>query len=228
MTGYKQRRGFYLYGVLLPILLTMQLLSYGCRAPLTRERLLRRIERTSRNLRSYHSILESEIYGELRQRFYVEIWHLAPSYYRVEIESKWINSEVEGSKQIFIADGEDVWFYHPELGEFYLLHDLVPDDKYPPFLLQSHWETLFSAQKITILGIEKKEKQSHYLIEVVPAEPVFNHAYEKLWLEARTLLPARIEIYGQNDLISRVITFKQTELNLEIDPALFDPDAAIG
>jgi outer membrane lipoprotein-sorting protein len=223
-----EERGWWFPGVLLlffSVLCSGLFFLSSCHTALTVESLLHRVEKTTNGLESYHSLLEYEIIGEVNERYHVEQWYLAPSYYRIEIGQSSDQEQENGSvEQIFIANGEDIWLCHPGLGEFYLLRDPAPAEEYTPFLLHSYWRTLTEAEEISILGTEEKERHSYYLLKVLPARSRFNHAMEKLWLEQKTLLPTRIEIYSERGALTQIITFKKITLNPKIDPSIFKTD----
>jgi outer membrane lipoprotein-sorting protein len=185
------------------------------------EGIIRRAVQKEKNIKSYYTLLETEIsLGKSKQHYYVEVWFQSPGCYRVEVFS---SSPEEGKKpeQIFVSDGEKTWIYNPEIEDYYEINNLIQGLSSPPFLLVNFLQNLSQAQESELLSLEKTEGNSYYLLRVVPSSPVGKHAWEQVWFEKKSFLPARIDIYDLNDHLQQTIIFHKTILNLKIDEEIF-------
>lgn len=185
------------------------------------EKIVERALRNGQRLKSYYGSLEmSALREESSQRYYVQVWYSAPARYRVEVFTSYVG---EGPpSQVFISDGEERWVYSPEVGDFYIINPLAGRDaSVSPFLLTSFLEELGRARGVELLGIEKTEKGDYYLLKVIPQNPSRVHAWEKVWVERRSLLPVKFQFYDQRDRLYRTIIFKKIDLNPKLSEDLF-------
>jgi len=185
------------------------------------EGIIRRAVKKEKNINSYYTLLETEInLGKSKQRYFVEVWFSSPDCHRIEISS---SSPEEGKtpEQIFLSDGEKNWIYNPEIEDYYEINSLFQGLSSPPFLLVTFLKSLSQAQETELVSLEKMERNSYYLLRVVPSSPAQKHAWEQVWLEKKSFLPARIDIYDINDQLQQTIIFHKTVLNLKIDEKIF-------
>ncbi len=189
------------------------------------EKIVERALRNGTRLKSYYSSLEIIPEGIEARRYFVQTWFLAPARYRVEVFTSYIG---EGSPtQVFISDGERRWIYSPEVEDYYLLNPLSNGNmSASPFLLTSFLEQLAKAREVELLGIEKQDKRSYYLLKIFPQTVSRGYAWEKVWLEKRTLLPVKIQVYDEQDHLCQTITFKKIDLNPDLTEDTFRIDAA--
>ncbi|MDO9534691.1 MAG: outer-membrane lipoprotein carrier protein LolA [Bacillota bacterium] len=185
------------------------------------EGIIRKAVQKEKKINSYYTMLETEInLGKAKQHYYVEVWFLSPDCHRVEISS---SSPEEGinPEQVFLSDGEKTWIYNPEIEDFYEIDNLIQGLSSPPFLLVTFLQSLSQAQEAELIALEKMERGSYYLLRVVPSSPAQKHAWEQVWFEKKSFLPARIDIYDINDQLQQTIIFHKTVLNLKIDEEIF-------
>lgn len=185
------------------------------------EGIIRRAVQKEKKINSCYTLLETEInLGKSKQYYYVEVWFLSPHFHRVEISA---SSPEEGKnpEQIFLSDGEKTWILNPEIEDFYELSSLIQGLTSPPFLLVTFLKSLSQAQEAELITLEKTEKDSYYLLKVVPSSPVQKHAWEQVWFDKKSFLPARIDIYDLHDQLQQTIIFHKTVLNLKIDEEMF-------
>ncbi|MEW5920339.1 MAG: outer membrane lipoprotein-sorting protein [Bacillota bacterium] len=185
------------------------------------EKIVERALRNGQRLKSYYGSLEmSTTRDEAAQRYFVQIWFSAPARYRVEVFTSYVG---EGPpSQVFISDGKERWVYSPEVGDFYLLNPLSAGEaSSSPFLLAAFLEELDRARDVELLGMEKTERGNYYLLKVIPQKTARGHAWEKVWLEKRSLLPVKFQLYDEQDRLYRTITFKKIDLNPKLTDELF-------
>ena len=191
------------------------------------EKIVERALRNGARLKSYYSSLEIfSKSNETTQRYFVQVWFLTPARYRVEIFTSYIG---EGPpSQVFISDGERRWIYSPEVGDYYLLSPSSSGVlSSSTFLLTSFLQELAQARGVELLGIEKCEKGTYYLLKIIPQNVSRGHAWEKVWLEKRSLLPVKIQVFDEYDILYRTITFKKVDLNPDLTEDIFRIDTAL-
>ena len=189
------------------------------------EKIVARALRNGTKLKSYYSSLEISAKGNKASRYFVQTWFLAPARYRVEVFTSYIG---EGPPvQVFISDGERRYIYSPEIGDYYQLNPLFTGQmSSSPFLLTSFLDELSEASKVDLLGIEKHDKRTYYLLKIIPQTVSRGHIWEKVWLEKRSLLPVKIQVYDEQDHLCQVITFKKIDLNPDLNEDTFRIDIA--
>ncbi len=189
------------------------------------EKIVARALRNGTRLNSYYSSIEMSPAGNEAQRYFVQTWFLAPARYRVEVFTTYIG---EGPPaQVFISDGERRWIYSPEVKDYYQLNPLSNGNlSASPFLLTSFLEQLAKAREVELLGIEKHDKRTYYLLKVFPEAVSRGYAWEKVWLEKRSLLPVKIQVYDEQDHLYQTITFKKIDLNPNLNEDTFRVETA--
>lgn len=188
---------------------------------LTPEKILEKVRQKEKKITGYYTLLETVINtGSSEQSYYVEVWFESPHFYRVEIYS----SLPEGQslpEQVFVSNGEKTWIFSPEINDFYELNPLSKESASPPFLLATFLQNLSQARDLELLGLEQKDSGFFYLLRFPSPAPGRRSAWEKVWLERGTFLPAQIEIYDYYDQLQQRIIFHKTVINPPLDPDLF-------
>lgn len=212
---------FRLFPLLLGLLVACSFLYYFSPRELSAEKILERVLQKEKRITSYYTLLETVInLGSSTQSYYVEVWFNSPRFYRVEIYSSLPEAKSEPD-QVFVSDGEKTWIFSPEINDFYVLNPLSRDLNPPPFLLATFLQNLSQAKDPEILGIEHGDTGSLYILRIIPPSPGRRNAWEKVWLEKRTLLPVQIEIYDYYDQLQQTIIFHKTVINPKISPEIF-------
>lgn len=188
---------------------------------LNAEKIMERALRKEKKITGYYTLLETAInLGSSMRNYYVEVWFLSPHFFRVEYFPCFPEKGVK-PEQIFVSNGEKTWIFSPDIGDFYLLSPLSQDLNPPPFLLATFLKGLSQAQDVELIGIDKRETGSYYLLRVIPSSPGRRNAWEKVWLEKKSLLPVQIEIYDSYDQLQQTIIFHKTVVNPKIDKEMF-------
>jgi outer membrane lipoprotein-sorting protein len=188
---------------------------------LSAEKIIERALRKEKKITSYYTLLETAInLGSSMRNYYVEVWFHSPHFYRVEIYS---SSPEEGAEpeQVFVSDGGKTWIFSPDMDDFYILNPLSQDLTPPPFLLATFLKSLSQARDAEFIGMEKRKTGSCYLLRVIPPSPGRRNAWEKVWLEKKSLLPVQIDIYDSYDQLQQTVIFHKTIVNPEINQELF-------
>ena len=190
------------------------------------ETTLREIANLLESTGSYYARQEVVFLDQQQERSYtVEQWCRESGEHRIELETESLTGELDG-KQVIIQKEKDLYVKNPELGEFY---PVFPGNNpgLPRFLLEDAWRALVEGYP------EEPSPQiteNHYIWEVLVADPAPDRTREKIWLSQEGLTPERVEAYDRHGRLSRLITFKEVDLEVEGFPdSLFSPGApAVG
>lgn len=220
--------------VRLPVLVIMLLLLlcglgfgwhyYNRRLALTpAERLWQEMRESGANLRSYHACLKTTLMNVPEESEYeVQIWRDGPERYRLEVTR--LAEGKQAGLQVFVLDGERAYLYDPELGDFLALSAAEQVDI--PFpALEDYWASILEAGQCEILAEEEGLRHRYYRAEIFPAEPHRYRVREIVWLEAKSLLPVRIETYDAYDCLTQLTVFTMIRINPPLEASLFQVDA---
>lgn len=127
--------------------------------------------------------------------------------------------------QVVVSDGLQAYLYNDELGDFYPVHDLS-EAALPYLILEDYWQSLAGAEEISLVAEERGSRHSYYLVELSPQKPNRDRVREVAWLEAKSLLPVRIEFYDLFDALTQVTVFEILQINPELEASLFQVRAA--
>ncbi len=186
--------------------------------------LRRRMQEKITALESYHARFITTSTGEGGETVCsVEIWKEMPRRFRLEMTT--CGEGQPGSMEVIIGDGDLVYLYDGESGEFLPAVDSCAAGA-SAGILESYWRSICEAPCFGYLGEERATRHSYYLVEIVPAEPHRERVSERIWLEKKSLLPVRIESYDIAGRLSQVTVFELLQLNHPFETALFDVDAA--
>lgn len=183
----------------------------------------RQMRANIRNLESYYARFKTRLVNvEEDAAYHVEVWKAPPDRYRVEMTR--LDSEGKAELQVIIYDGSRSFFYDPALGDFVPVDDLQLGE-IPHLVLENYWRSVTDAGSFRLLSEESGTRHRYYLVEVFPAEPNRYRVRELVWLEAKSLLPVRVEIYDAYDCLTQLTTFEIVQLNPAVDASLFHVDA---
>ena len=207
-------------GLCLILLLASSLALAACRAP-TEGDLQAKLAREIKGIKSYHGQMEMRIAGaDSVERYEAEQWHVAPGHYRVDVRLP------HGMGQRFITDGTVTHIYEEELEEWFQVDNTAEHSPRPPFLLSSYWDNFLEARQVTLLGSEKLERRTYYLLEVIPRDANSFREREIFWLDSRTLMPMRIETYDEQGGLRAELVFHEIRLNPKLDMDVFGVEDA--
>lgn len=183
---------------------------------------LREIEEKKERAGSYYALQEIEYIGKPGNRKYVvEQWFRAPGDYRMEINMESVTGQMDG-RQVIVKTGGEVYINNPELDGFYRFYPMGKPEL-PGFLLEDYWKTVVNAPEAELKYKEKRKGREYYVWEIRPGEPDRERVKEKIWLEKDSLVPYRVEVYDGREVLTRLITFKETRLGMELPDSLFVP-----
>ncbi|MDO9574342.1 MAG: outer membrane lipoprotein-sorting protein, partial [Candidatus Contubernalis sp.] len=83
---------------------------------------------------------------------------------------------------------------------------------------------LLNARELNIVGEEKHENNSFYILEVIPREQTSHWFRETIWLEKKKLVPFMIEVYDDQGSQVSEFRYKEIVINEDINPELFESD----
>ncbi len=187
--------------------------------------LRRRMQEQISALESYHARFKTTSAGGGGETVCnVEIWKEEASH-RFRLEMTTCEEGRPDSVEVIVGDGDLVYFYNGESGEFLPAAD--PDEAgVAAGALEVYWRSICEAPCFNYLGEEKASRHSYYLVEIVPPEPHRERVNERIWLEKKSLLPVRIESFDIAGRLTQVTVFELLQLNHAFETALFEVDAA--
>ncbi|HHX87445.1 MAG TPA: hypothetical protein GX693_04600 [Firmicutes bacterium] len=186
------------------------------------EQIQRRLKENLAGIDSYYFRLTSAPASSKREaRYLVEIWSSSEDQLRVEAAR--LEKGAQGGLQVVVRDGSQVYYFDPSLKKFYPVRGHMPED-IPALTLEDYGRDLIEASHLKLLGREEKTRHSYYLVEMIPPEPHRYRCLDKVWLEAESLLPVRIESYDSNLCLRQVTCFEHILLNPCLEAALFEAD----
>ncbi len=199
----------------LAAVLAMILLLVGCGEP-TAASMKSRLEKRMPELDSYHALSELRIKTDKTiKKYETEQWYLGTGFCRVDVRLP------EGTSQKFISDGLFTYIYEEELDEWFKADlDLEPYPV-PPFMLRNYLQNILDADRAVYLGKEKYDQGSYFKLEVEPCDASLMRKTEIFWLDTKTLMPVRIETYGEDGELTAEHSFKEISLNTKFDEQIF-------
>lgn len=199
----------------LAAVLAGMLLLAGCGEP-TAASMRSRLEKRMTELDSYHALSELRIKTDKTVKKYeTEQWYLATAFCRVDVRLP------EGTSQKFINDGLFTYIYEEEPDEWFKADLALEPYPVPPFMLRDYLQNILDASRLCYLGKEKYDQGSYYKLEVEPCDPSLMRKTEIFRLDTKTLLPVRIETYGEDGELTAEHSFKEISLNTKLDEQLF-------
>jgi len=194
------------------------------------EQIQRQLKEKLTGIESYYFRLTSTPVGSMQDvRYLVELWSSSEDQLRVEATC--LEEGAQSRLQVVVRDGSQVYYFDPSLKKFYPVkgNGNMPED-IPVLTLEDYGRDLTEAGHFKLLGREEKTRHNYYLVEVVPPNPHRYRCLDKVWLEAESLLPVRIESYDSNLCLQQVTCFEHILLNPLLEAALFEVDqpAAVG
>ncbi|HHU75344.1 MAG TPA: outer membrane lipoprotein carrier protein LolA [Firmicutes bacterium] len=177
--------------------------------------------RQGKKIDSYHLLLEIEPgRGDEGREYFARVWFRNPHFFRIDFFSIHPDDDTVADQTI-VSDGEGTWLFSPEIGDQFTLGSTAQELAPTPFLLHTFLNGLAGSRESTLLGVEKTGEGFYYLLRIVPQVAQGDHAYEEIWLEKRTLLPARIDIYDQHSKLKQRVIYHKIVPNAEISQTLF-------
>ncbi|HOL17089.1 MAG TPA: hypothetical protein PLY40_02240 [Bacillota bacterium] len=224
-------RGGRFYAFRLPLLLIAALLFlfglglggwhyYSTRVALTSaERIQQRLYENLQDLDSYYARFKTTLPGEAEETSYlVELWKSGSGLYRMEMTRT--TGEGQAEVQVIVFDGSEAYIYNHEQGQFYPVDELE-SSRLPYLVLEDYWLTIAQSPQVNLVAEKNSRGRTYYLLEVIPDKPRRDRVRELAWLEAKSLLPVRIEVYDLNDSLTQVTTFEMLQLNPVLEATLF-------
>lgn len=202
------------------MLLAVFLFIYKSAGVSSVENLLERTEKKASRIKSYYVEMNVSLQDNEESLLYrVRQWYRHPDAFRIEIEDTGESGPI--SKQVFISDGLKTYIFNPDLEDFYQVHD--HEEMPSPFLLEGVWNILLGASRVDLLRVEKLDRYNYYVLDISPGQVHRSYARQIIWLEKKSLLPARVEIYDGRGNLVQVLTFDKIQTNLSLEAELFEP-----
>lgn len=155
-----------------------------------------------------------------RASFLVEIWRSLPDRSRVEVTR--LEGREQVGLQVLVMDGSRAYYYDPSLGDFYAVRGRDPVMPAPSTTLEQFWTGLLEAPRMELLAESTSTRHRYYVFEVHPLRPHRHCAVERVWLEADSLLPVRVESYDEHRRLTQVAVFELLQVNPVLAAALFE------
>ncbi len=171
---------------------------------------------------SYHARFKTiPVGGKSEIAYSVEIWKEIPNRYRLEMIT--YEAGEQAHVEIVVGDGDAVYLYDPESGEFLPAGSLAEAET-AALALEDYWRSLSEAPCFNYLSEESGSRHHYYRVEVVPAAPHRYRVSERLWLEKSSLMPVRIESFDAAGRLTQVTVFELLQLNPALEASLFSVD----
>ncbi|HHX77365.1 MAG TPA: outer membrane lipoprotein carrier protein LolA [Firmicutes bacterium] len=201
--------------ICLAAVLAMMFLLAGCREP-TAAGIKSRLEKRMAELNSYHALSELRIKTDKTiKKYEAEQWYLDTGFCRVDVRLP------EGTLQKFISDGNFIYIYEEELDEWFKADLDQEPYPIPPFMLPGYLQNILAAGRVEYLGKEKYDQGSYYKLEIEPCDASPMRKTEIFWLDTKTMLPVRIDTYGEDGELTAEHSFKEINLNIKLDEEIF-------
>lgn len=144
-------------------------------------------------------------------------WALSDGRYRIETTAP---DEIKGG--VILYDGKMIWQYNPQIESKVSLN--TPDK--PERTQINIFTFLNNMVKSQDVGVESAtlDESLYTVFEAkIPGSSKF-FSTEKLWVENKSMLPVRLEIYDVDEETRVEVSFKNFEYNPKIDDSIFSLD----
>lgn len=193
------------------------------------EKLIREVKEASNKIDSYKvnyvlKIKKEE--GEVKSKGHIEYKEPKKFYMKIGL------SELEGMKQIFVSDGEQIWQYIPKMGMVTKINlSKVNKEKASEYLdkrgdIREPFENL-KRDSIEILKQTSGEKRKLYVIKAEPKNEVKKGTIVKvesvkIWIDSSRGIPNKILWYDSNENVVIKQVFEDIKLNPKIEDSKFE------
>ena len=168
------------------------------------------------NLSTYTAGYSQKVYydDELKGETSGTVFFKKPHFFRWEV--------VKPEKQIIVGDGEIIWVYFPRRKQL-LKQAYSPKESFGPFWFTST-EPINKIKQNFNITRPFSVKTRGEIIEVLefrPKREISDINRIHLWLEPKSFLPLRIEIFLSEGTLTRFI-YEDVKMNVSLPDALFE------
>lgn len=135
--------------------------------------------------------------------------------YRIEMMEP---NELKGQTTIY--NGEKTYIYHPQINTYMLSNNFESSLEYSSFLgsFIEHFKDKGGAR----FKIESLKDTECYVLEIPLDEKNPYRVMEKIWIDAKRIIPIKAEILDKNNNLNAQILYENFEINPDIDDSLFE------
>ncbi|MBE3595160.1 MAG: outer membrane lipoprotein carrier protein LolA [Candidatus Carbobacillus altaicus] len=188
----------------LVVFLFTTLLTLGACGTQSPERIVSDLQKKAASLKGYKASGELTIAsGETPLNYKVEAWYEAPDKYRIALEN-----ETQNLKQIILKNEDGVFVLTPHLKKSFRFQSDWPQGHGQIYLYQSLVEAVVSDTDRTFTKTE-----NGYLFQVKAQYQNRMLTTQRIWFEAKTLAPKRVEVMDQDDKVLVTLVFHAFTLN---------------
>lgn len=199
---------------LLLIFLIAVVVISGC-APKT-QRKPEDVQRFLMNLKAYKCDVVLAVTNNRSTNVYKET-HLYkyPDKYRIEVTEP---NDLKG--QTTILNGEKAYIYHPQINTYLETQNFSSTVEYSVFVgsFIEHFKSNGGAR----FGMEEFRERPCFVLELPVESQNPYRAVEKLWIDAESILPVKIEILDKDKKVSVQVLYENFEANPKLEESLFD------
>lgn len=111
--------------------------------------------------------------------------------------------------------GDELWLYLPSVertqkisGHMLRQGMMGSDMSYEDMTSSTDWDEAYDG---TVAGIEPLEGRDHYLLELVAKDDTVTYAKRKIWIDTKTLIPTRQELYALSGMMVKTWVMKDVK-----------------
>lgn len=200
------------------VVLCISLIAAGCGAK-TAESVVKDLDGVLGGLKSYQGKGTMTLHtGQQPLQYEVEVWYKKPSYYRVSL-----TNAAKDITQIVLRNDEGVFVLTPKLKKSFRFQSDWPQNQGQVYLYQTLVQSILldNSRQFAI------DKES-VVFDVMANYQNGSLARQKIWLDAKTYAPQRVEVSDANANVMVEVTFDQFRFDAVFDDKAFDMAANMG
>ncbi len=150
--------------------------------------------------------------GQASQSYKVEVWHKRPDFFRIAL------TNVEKSvKQIILKNQEGVFVLTPHLNKSFRFQSNWPDRQGQVYLFESLVNSIINDPEKSFAT-----EENAYLFQVKANYQNRTLAYQRVWFDAKTLAPKKVEVMDPDYKVLVSLTFEDFRFDTKFDDDAFD------
>ncbi len=193
------------------IILTITL--SGCTTDKLNHDIYSRIYQRYSDIKSYTAVIDVTVYSNVKEgKYTLKQYYKAPGSYRVDVLRP---ENMTGSGCMFYEDG--LYLYSNGNGE--KLDGYIPSDKNYMFLVD-FFENYYKGEETAAAVTKDISGEQTVLTSMAAGENEYRFC-QKLWIDNKTCLPAKLETFDINNKPVISVVFTEFELNPKINDDVF-------
>ncbi len=207
----KVRGKFFIWGIVFMSIFLPANLSANTKT----DRIISSWQEKYQNLSTYTAQYSQRLYykDELRGETSGRVFFKKPHFFRWEV--------IKPEEQIIVGDGEIIWVYLPRYKQL-LKRSYSPEESFGPFWFTSTEPINRIKQNFIVTRpfSVKARGEKIQVLEFRPKREIADINQVNLWLEPKSFLPLRVEVFLNDGTLAR-FTYKDVKMNVSLPDALF-------